>query len=145
LPIERLMMTAMTVINRKIVHSIQNPIGSVVRKQGHSNQQVPTTFGWKALDNMALISEISSLTFCRMTPNRMTLNDVTKVEKVYSSGATMTTIRRISLIRTISLATLSIMIVNRMFVRWLTKWKVEHRTDYPLISDDGGQACYEDL
>ena len=80
-----------------------------------------------------------------MTPNRMTLNDVTKVEKVYSSGATMTTISRISLIRTISLATLSIMIVNRMFVRWLTKWKVEHRTDYPLISDDGGQACYEDL
>ena len=40
LPVQKLMMTALAVVNRKIVHSVMNPIGCEVKKLGQANKQV---------------------------------------------------------------------------------------------------------
>jgi hypothetical protein len=45
LPVQKLMMTGLAMANRKVVHSIQNPLGSAVRKHGKHEHQVPLDDG----------------------------------------------------------------------------------------------------
>jgi hypothetical protein len=40
LPVDKVLTHAMTLTNRKIIHSMQNPLGCAVRKQGPHNHQV---------------------------------------------------------------------------------------------------------
>jgi hypothetical protein len=40
LPADKVLTHAMTLTNRKIIHSMQNPLGCAVRKQGSHNHQV---------------------------------------------------------------------------------------------------------
>ena len=40
LPVQKLMMAALSLTSRKVIHSMQNPIGFAVRKLGQHNQQV---------------------------------------------------------------------------------------------------------